>query len=275
MLKSMTGYGSRAASIVPFGKISVELRSTNHKFLEVVFHLPEGFLSLEEKIKKEIEDKLKRGRVVCAVTLIGTGAKKVFVNRDILRGYIGSLRQIKKEFGIRDNLSLETLVSLPGVLSLWEPDTAKAEIWPQLKRLVFAAVNDLMHMRQREGTALAGYLKTKTQALRRDLAAIRARFQKVSRQKAAKIENEEERTAFLKNSDITEEIERLSFHIRNFAQKLRQDRPIGKELDFIAQEMQREANTMGAKSCDIWISGRVVQLKSQVEKIREQTQNIE
>ena len=120
MIKSMTGFGSKEAHIEPFGKVSIELRCTNHKFLEIVFHLPEGFLSLEDRIKKEIEAKLKRGRVTCAINISGSKGSKVSINKGLLKNYILSLKSIKNEFGIKDELSINTLIHLPGILSLEE-----------------------------------------------------------------------------------------------------------------------------------------------------------
>ena len=119
------------------------------------------------------------------------------------------------------------------------------------------------------------FLKSRAEILKKDLDMVKARFKKAVKDKLARINNDEERIGFIKEADITEEIERLAFHIGNFKSKLSKYGPIGKELDFVAQEMQREANTMGAKSCDAAISSTVVQIKSQIEKIREQAQNIE
>lgn len=275
MIQSMTGFGGRAEKAAGFGKISVELRSANHKFLETVLHLPPGFLSLEGRIRKEIENKIRRGRVVCVVNLAGNEAGAVLVNQGLLKNYLRALKKIKTLYRLQDNPRLDTLINLPGVLSLAESGIPKEKIWPHLKKLLDQALRDLVKMRQKEGRALVGYLKTKTQALQRILLALNCRFRKVVKDKAAKIAIEEERSAFLKDSDITEEVERLEFHLRNFLQKLAQSSPVGKELDFIAQEMQREANTIGAKSCDKIISAWVIQLKSQIEKLREQIQNIE
>jgi len=130
-------------------------------------------------------------------------------------------------------------------------------------------------MRQKEGRATYVYLKNRLEALKADLGIINSRFKKIVPHKLAKIASDEERASFLKVADISEELERLAFHIKNFWHKLSQLGPLGKELDFIAQEMQREANTVGAKSFDKIVSAKVVQLKSQIEKIREQVQNIE
>lgn len=274
-MQSMTGFGSKEVRIWSFGKICIELRSSNHKFLETVFHLPEGFLSLEDKLKKEIEAKIKRGRVTCVITIMGGKAGGVFINKALLKSYILRLKNIKAQFKIKDEISINTLIHLPGVLSLEETRVPKLNIWPRLKLLVNACLDDLVKMRRKEGWALYGYLKNRAGALKANLGIIKSRFKKAIQEKLKKITTDEERASFLKDVDITEEIERLTFHIRNFKNKLSKAGPIGKELDFIAQEMQREANTMAAKSFDVFISSRVIQIKSQIEKIREQVQNIE
>ena len=275
MIKSMTGFGSKEAYLKPFGKVSIELRSANHKFLESVFHFPVGFLSLEDRIKKEIEAKVKRGRVVCAVNISGSKGSKIFINKDLLKNYILGLKHIKKEFGIADELNINTLVHLPGILSLEENQIPASSIWPRLKILLNGALDELVKMRAKEGRALNGFLKSKADNLDKGLKAVKAAFKKAAARKACELNCDEEKASFLKGADITEEIERLTFHVRNFKSKLSKNIPMGKELDFIAQEMQREANTMAAKSFDAGISAKVVQMKSQVEKIREQVQNIE
>ena len=275
MIKSMTGFGSKEAQVEPFGKVSIELRCTNHKFLEIVFHLPEGFLSLEDRIKKEIEAKLKRGRVTCAINISGSKGSKVSINKGLLKNYILSLKNIKKEFGIKDELSINTLIHLPGILSLEESNVSVSSIWPRLKVLLNGALDELVKMRVKEGKALVGFLKSKADNLDKGLKTVKASFKNAAAKKVNGLNSDEERASFLKDADITEEIERLTFHVRNFKSKLSKNIPVGKELDFIAQEMQREANTMAAKSFDASISARVVQMKSQVEKIREQVQNIE
>lgn len=275
MINSMTGFGAKECAAGAFGKICVELRTSNHKFLEIALHLPEGFLSLEERIKKEIEAKIKRGRVVCAINISGGEVASVTVNQKLLNNYIEATKRIQKQFAIKDGVKLDTLINLPGVVSLSESNLPKEKIWPFLKKLLNQALDILSSARRKEGEALVVHLKKEAQGLKDTLTGIRVRFKKIIKQKAAKITIDEERAAFLKNSDITEEMERLSYHIKNFVSKFSKGSPIGKELDFIAQEMQRETNTMGAKSCDTLISGEAVQLKSRIEKIREQAQNVE
>ena len=274
-MNSMTGFASKEIAIAPFGKISLEIRSTNHKFLEAVFHLPVGFLSLEDKIKKEIEAKVKRGRIVCVMNILGSPLNKIVLDKRLLENYIVTLKNIREEAHIKEEILLDTLIHLPGVLSLAEDRRSKSKIWPRLKTLVYKTLNDLLSMRRKEGEALYIYFKNSTQELEAGLGSIKTKFKKAVKDKIAQLKTPEERSSFLKDTDITEEIERLAFHIRHCKKTLSKAGAIGKELDFVAQEMQREANTMGAKSFDAAISSRVVQIKSQIEKIREQLQNIE
>lgn len=272
---SMTGFGSAEVELNALGRISVELRCTNHKFCETVFHLPEGLLSLEEKLKKEIESKIKRGRIFCAINIKGQPAQGIFVNRKLLKNYMSELNSIRKEFKINGSLTLDALIRLPGILSLKEDRPLGVHIWEQIKPVFLQALNNLFIARQKEGAALSKLLNSRSVLLKKDLLFIKRRFNVAVKIKLKKIINEDERVAFLKSADVSEETDRLFFHINNLTQKIAQGGSVGKELDFIAQEMQREANTLAAKSFDLIISGRAVEMKSQIEKIREQVQNIE
>ena len=274
MISSMTGFGSCEAEVDSIGRICVELRCTNHKFLESVFHLPDGLLSLEDKLKKEIEAKISRGRVFCAINIKGEETQGIFVNRKLLKNYLRELNAIKSEFKIRDGLTLDSLIRLPGILSLKENKPAGLHIWEHLLPLLGRALAELLKTRRKEGKALADLLKNRNELLKKDLILIKQRFAAAIKSRLKSI-GVEERSAFLKSADITEEMDRLNFHIKNFQHKIVKGGPVGKELDFITQEMQREANTLAAKSFDLDISGRAVQMKSQIEKIREQVQNIE
>lgn len=275
MLTSMTGFGGKTAEVKPFGKITVELRSTNHKFLETVLHMPEGFMSLEDRIKKEIESQVKRGRINCVINISGSQSPGVSINEKLLKNYLSSLRTIKKKYKVEGDVGLDALINLPGVLSLSESVIPKERIWPELKKLVDGALNNFISMRKKEGRALQVYLKKRTSILNTELTAVKTIYKEVSIKKAGQLKTAEEKSSFLKDSDISEEIERLGFHIKNFIHKISKPGSVGKELDFIAQEMQREANTIGAKSCDSFLSAKVVHIKSQIEKIREQVQNVE
>lgn len=275
IISSMTGFGSHEIEIDSIGRISVELRCTNHKFLETVFNLPEGLISLEDKLKKEIEGKIRRGRIYCAINIKDQVIQGIFVNRKLLKNYLLELNGIKKEFKINDGLSLDSLIRLPGILALKENKPTGSHIWDKLKPVFLHALIGLLQARQKEGAALASLLKNRTELLKRDVAFVKKRFTIAIKNRLAKIQTPEERLAFTKGADIAEEIDRLHFHIQNFQQRIACAGVIGKELDFITQEMQREANTLAAKSFDLVISGRAIQMKSQIEKIREQVQNIE
>ncbi len=275
MIQGMTGFGSKEKNIAGAGNISVEIRSTNHKFLEVVQHLPEGLVSLEDKIKKEVEPKIKRGRLTCVVCLGRKSNPEISINQKLLGEYVRTAGQIIKFYGLKDQVKVDTLINLPGVLSITEKKISAGELWPVLKKVLIAALDNLVLMRRKEGQSLFAHLKAQGERLSGSIDFIKDRFKKAIKEKLATIATDAEKAAFLKESDITEELQRLAFHARSFRQKLAVTGPIGKELDFICQEMQREANTTGAKSCDIQISSRVVQIKSEIEKLREQVQNVE
>jgi uncharacterized protein (TIGR00255 family) len=271
----MTGYGSFETIIPLLGKVSVELRSTNHKFLETVLHLPEGSLSMEERIKKAIESKVKRGRVTFSLNVSARREGNVFINKELLKKYIARINSIKNEFMIDDGLDMNTLIHLPGVLALEEEKVSPESVWPGLKTAVNAAIDNLVKTRIKEGKALQGYLRKQAEELRLELSTIILKLKRALKGKLKNLTTDEERASFVKDTDTTEEIDRLCFHIRNFKNKLVKGGTIGKELDFIAQEMQREANTMAAKTFDVSVSAQVLKMKSLIEKIREQAQNIE
>jgi len=275
MIQGMTGFGSKEKNIPGVGTVSVEIRSVNHKFLEVVQHLPEGIISLEDKIKKEIDVKIKRGRLTCVICLGKKSNPQIAVNQQLLEEYIRIVKQITKFYSLKNEVQIDTLINLPGVLSVTEKKISAGELWPSLRKVLNAALNDLSAMRKKEGLVLFGHLKEQSERLLASIDFIKNRFNKAIKEKAAAFSTDSERTAFLKEADITEELQRLAFHARSFRQKLSCVGPAGKELDFICQELQREANTTGAKSCDVLISSRVVQIKSEIEKLREQVQNVE
>jgi uncharacterized protein (TIGR00255 family) len=274
-MQSMTGYGHEIAALPHVGKVSIELRSTNHKFLEIVFHLPPGFLAVEDRIKKEMEAKFKRGRITCVVNISGAQNTEVSINKKVLKQYLSLSQNLRAEFGIEGKLSMDAALSMPGVLVQSENQSVRPDIWPKLKPVVCDAIQSLLATRIKEGKALNGFLVKRAALLDRELSSVHDRFKKASLERIQQLKNDDERTAFLKSTDITEELERLAYHIKNFRSTLAKTGTIGKELDFIAQEMQREVNTLAAKTFDTFISGRVIHMKSQIEKIREQVPNVE
>ncbi len=275
MIKSMTGFGSFEVETVRHGKVSVEIRSTNHKFLETSLHLPEGSLSLEEKIKKTIEKRVKRGRLNCVVNLADRRSGTAFINKPLLKKYIKKVNSIRKEFNLKEGLNINELIRLPGVLTFEEERISPEHLWPKLHAALSSAMDELVSARGKEGAALQKFLKELAAELKAAILNINKILKGAIRLKLREFSTDEERAIFLKGTDTQEEIDRLNFHIDNFRAKVTSGGAIGKELDFIAQEMQREANTLGAKTFDVRVSSQVLRMKSLIEKIREQVQNIE
>jgi len=275
MVQGMTGFGSAENVFPAVGMVRVEIRSTNHKFLETVLHVPEGLISVEDRIKKTIEGSLKRGRVTCVVAVSRPSSPQISVNVQVLGKYLAAIKKAGSRYKLSERPAIDTLINLPGVLTVTEQRISTQKLWPSLKKVLDSALAALAAMRRKEGRALGAYLKVQSDVLSRGVDFVQQRFKKAVREKVAKIPSDIERASFLKEADISEELQRLSFHARSFKARLGRPGPVGKELDFICQEMQREANTIGAKSCDVEISAKVVQIKSQIEKLREQVQNAE
>jgi uncharacterized protein (TIGR00255 family) len=204
MIKSMTGFAAKELKLRGSGKISVELRSTNHKFLDTVLHLPEGFLSLEDGIKKMIEARIKRGRVTCVVNIAGEKPAEILLNTQLLKKYIAQLSRARRRFGMKEEITLDTLIHLPGVLSLAQAPVSAKVSWPRLKILVNSAVQALDRARQKEGSALYRYLNSRARSLEADLRNVKARFKKVVADRLNIIKTDEEKASFLKNTDVTE-----------------------------------------------------------------------
>ena len=275
MIKSMTGYGHAQINHPALGRVSLEIRSLNHRFLEIVFNLPARFNYLEDKLRKEIEKKTRRGRLLVNLNIPKPNHEKVTINKDLLKEYLHSLHNLSKELALKDKVGLEMLLRLPGVLSLAETEEFSQRAWHSLRELLKTALSRLEVSRKKGGKALYQDLKTRIEGLVERLKTIKKRAHCVIAQKASQIENIEERMGFLKNVDIAEELTLLKFHLNNFKPKLNKSQAVGKELDFIAQEIQREINTLAAKSFDVRILGGAVEMKSQIEKVREQLQNVE
>lgn len=274
MIKSMTGFSRARGLISPWGRVSLEIRSTNHRFLDIVLHLPEGFLHLEQKLKDELAKRIRRGHIICKLEINPHKIKKPVLNKHLIEEYYLSLKQVSRRLNLSQDIDINTLASLPGIWSM-QSHVALYPGWSKIKPLVKKALDRLIQVRQQEGRAMFKDVGMRSQRLGKMLKIIKARFKKVIQQRLRLYNTEEEKNGFLRSSDISEEIVRLSFHLKNFIHRLNNKKSVGKELDFILQEMQREANTIGAKSIDVVISNKVIGMKSEIEKIREQVQNVE
>ncbi len=275
MIKSMTGFGNSQIIDNLLGKLSLEIRSLNHRFLEMAFNLPSGFSYLEDNLREEISKKIKRGRILVSLAIEKRSYEKIAINRGAIKNYHSLLNKIKKQLALKEGLKLDILLGLPGVVSLREIPLSQIRVKSKIKELLKAALKRLDTNRKMAGRVLGDDLKRRNKRLKQRLDAIRKRFRVIIGQRAARIENIEERASFIKTADITEELTLLKFYLDSFKAKLNKSYPVGKELDFLAQEMQREINTLTAKSFDVRIIKDAIEMRSQIEKIREQLQNVE
>ncbi|MFC1704191.1 YicC/YloC family endoribonuclease [Candidatus Omnitrophota bacterium] len=271
-MRSMTGFG-QASMQVAQGKINVEIRSLNHRFFDAVLHLPNGFNQFDDKIRKELQKRISRGRINLSISYIPSKSQKVVLNKALAQNYIKTLRQLNKKLRLKDDIGLSHLLALQGVLTLSE-NNSQVQLWPALKRVINAALVKLIRMRDAEGKSVERDIAKHLARLGQSLQLLAKESKNVIKRKSKNLPPDD-CSMFLKSTDINEEIARLGFHVKNFNTKQAKDHAQGKELDFITQEMQREVNTIGAKLPDSKISYFVVTMKSLVEKMREQLQNVE
>ena len=291
MLQSMTGY-SRVSRHTPRGMVTVEARSTNHRYLEISQRLPDGCGGLEGQVAQMVRSRLQRGRVDVTVTVQSrqAAAKRVACETALAEAYHATLLQLKARLGLKGQVTLDHLLALPRLIEVVEESDQRQTMWPAVRRVIEEAVTGLLAMRKREGQRLLKDLRLQAGGMRAALKAIRARLpQSVVQQKrrlqgriatlvggsASVAVQIQEALAAVKDLDVHEELVRLDSHLTQLQQLLTGGRPIGKTLDFLAQELMREANTLGAKANDAVIVKRVIEVKGAIERIREQAQNLE
>jgi uncharacterized protein (TIGR00255 family) len=272
MLSCMTGFAKTELKDKKYD-IYIEIKSLNHKFLDLTFNLPEEFSYLEPILRKEIEKKIKRGKVWVFLK-IRPKCLEELVDKDLVRRYFLILEELRKDLNLKENITLDTLLNLKGVLKegVLEKDKVIEE---KIKNAFMRTLETLLSSRRSSGKMVSKFLKKQAQKIKKKLFSLEKRSIKVSKEKAKLIENPEEKINFLKSSDVTEELNLLKFHLNNLEKKIEVDYPVGKELDFITQEMQREINTLASKSFDPEVSGLSIFIKTEIEKMREQIQNVE
>ena len=285
MVQSMTGY-SRVSRHTPRGTVTVEARSTNHRYLEISQRLPDGCGGLEGQVAQMIRSRLQRGRVDVTVTAQSrrAAAKRVACEAALAEAYHATLLQLKARLGLKGQVTLDHLLALPRLIEVVEESDQRQTMWPAVRRVIEQAVADLLVMRKREGQRLLKDLRLQGARMRAALKAIRERQQKRRLEEriatlvggsASVATRIQEALAAVKDLDVHEELVRLDSHLAQLQQLLTSGRPIGKTLDFLAQELMREANTLGAKANDAAIVKRVIEMKGAIERIREQAQNLE
>ncbi len=292
MIHGMTGFGKSKIAVAD-ATLRVEIKTFNHKFFELSHKLPDNLQIFEEPIKKIVKKKIRRGKCYLWIQYEQTADKSIdaVVDMKKLQRYHALLRGIKKRFAIKDEITLTQLLSFPEVIVYKPKPENKKRLWQCTSQALHKALAGVQKMRLHEGTALHRDLAQRARNIEKALHKIKGFLpQEINRFRLKlkeKINNgldknsqrnerlEAEVALFAKNCDISEEITRLHAHIDNFRDTLKTKKEAGKVLDFIAQEMQREINTVGAKSSDFKIAKEVIFTKGEIEKIREQVQNIE
>lgn len=287
----MTGFGRSKKGTDSFF-VSVEVKTVNHRFSEFYIRMPRQFNQIEDKIKKKLSSSIHRGRIEVYVTVEGEGMvqRKVLVDWDLLDHYVKSIEKIQQKYVLEHGLSLRDLLSNEDIIHIEETETGNED----LERIVLEAVEEAMlsvkQMRDTEGYALGKDVSSRLQrfqAIVIELKKMAPAVVSMYREKLSKRIHEfvggqvdearilTEVAIFADKADINEELTRLNSHIKQFEKILTLQEPIGRKLDFLLQEMNREVNTIGSKANDSEIAKEVVEMKSILEKMKEQVQNIE
>ncbi len=291
-MRSMTGYG-RGESERGGAKISVEINSVNRRQSDIVINLPRELSAFEPRVRQAVSDRVSRGRtnVVVAYDRGASATRSLALDSALARSYHESMRTLQDELRVTGEITIGMILQAPGVLRFTDDGLAPNEVWPALDEALGIALDELVRMRAREGKHLAKDLIHRLKVVRQSLKEVRKlhpavaekyRVTLLERLNKAGLEfapNDErllkEVALFADRSDVSEELTRLESHLAQFAHHLRKDEPVGRTLEFITQEISRELNTLGAKAGEAEISRHVVACKSEVEKIREQIQNLE
>ncbi len=292
MIRSMTGFG-RSHDILNGRDITVEIRAVNHRYYEFGCRIPRSLGFLEERLKTLLNGRINRGKVEVSVLVYNTENKdeKISINREIVRDYIDALRSVKDEFGLNDDLSLSNVMRIPDAFTVVKEEADEEQIWADVKQVAEQALEKFILMREAEGERMKADLLSRLATIENWVKIVEERspvivedYRKRLYDKMCEVLNganvDENRILleagiFSEKTAVDEETVRLHSHISQFRTMLDGSEAIGRKLDFLVQEMNRETNTIGSKVQDIEVTKIVVDQKSEIEKIREQIQNIE
>lgn len=291
MVISMTGFGRSKIEVDSFS-VNVEVKTVNHRFCEINIRMPKQLLIMEDKIKKKLNQYIRRGRVEVYVSLEGEGAvtRRLQVDWKLLDEYWQFLEQVRHKYNVEGEISLQDLVNRSELLHIEESEVENKELEDMVLKAVEEAVTLLKQMRLAEGEALKNDLLASLMKIESNLDELQVYSPQVVHSYKERLTKRmmefvnghidetrilTEAAIFADKVDINEELTRLRSHIRQFIQTLGENVPIGRKLDFLVQEMNREANTIGSKANDSNIAKKTVEIKSLLEKVKEQVQNIE
>ena len=284
-MRSMTGYG-RGSAQIDGRQMTVELKSVNHRFLDVAFRMPRSLSFLEEEARRVLGERLARGHVDVYISYqnLREDARTVLVDPAMLSAHKKALEEIARLSGARLDVTALELSQLADVVSVQEAEEDREAVTALLRAAMEPALRELLAMREREGAAMAADLARRGQTIARALEAIERRAPETVAEYHAKLRErvsalleapvDEERLA-AEVALMAEEIARLKSHIAQLGELLAAAEPVGRKLDFLVQEFNREANTISSKSQDIPITRAALEMKSEIEKLREQLQNVE
>lgn len=288
----MTGFG-RSEIETKYGRFIVEIRSVNHRFFDLTAKIPNHLQSLEPKIKEEVGKRIRRGKISLYLSYEKPSEiyEELTIDKKAASAYYKLLKRLKKDLNLSDEVRLDQITSFPNVITYEKREEAPEKLWPLMKKPLGRALDGLVAMKEAEGKRLSKDIAKRLRTIEEGLSKIKRRTTVIVDKYRVRLSNRVKEFAsglevdktrlitevaiFADRSDITEELTRMSSHLSAFRDTLSTNVEMGKILDFIIQELFREANTISSKAGDYEISQAVITIKGELEKIREQVQNIE
>ena len=292
MIKSMTGYG-RGQATVEGMDITVEIKSVNHRYYEYTSRLPRTYGFLDDKLKSYLQGSISRGKVdvYVSIDIVDAPGSEVAVNYALAEGYLRGLRALAERYGLRDDITVANLARYPDILTVRKAAEDEEKIWEAVRRVADMALERFLQMREREGARMREDVLNRRRTILEAVAVVEERSPQTVKEHMDKVEArmrelldtatvDEQRllteaALFAEKIAVAEETVRLRSHLDQLEQMLDGNEAIGRKLDFLVQEINREANTIGSKAQDVTLARVVVDIKAEIEKIREQIQNIE
>lgn len=292
MLKSMTGFG-RAQKEIDGYVITVEIKSVNHRYFEFSSRVPRQYGFLDEKLKSYINGKVSRGKIECYVTIeaLNTDTADVVVNHTLATAYVNALKEIAETYELKDDFGASTISRFPEVLVVKKSDEDEEKLWGYVQEVCSEAIDKFVAMREVEGSKMKDDIYSRGQFILDCVSYIEERSPQTVKEYNDKLVERvhellgdvsldesrilQEVAIYADKVAVAEETVRLRSHIEQLNAFISSDEPVGRKMDFLVQEINREANTIGSKANDVDIARKVVDIKAEVEKIREQIQNIE
>ncbi len=293
LIKSMTGFG-RAQKLFEHKEITVEIRSVNHRYFEFSARVPRAYSYLEERLKSHLKATISRGKVEVGVLIAaveGESSSVVCINHGLARAYLDALKSLSEELQVRNDVTVSQLARFSDIFTVARAEEDEEEIWAMVRETTDEAVQRFLSMRTLEGEKMEQDLLNRLNNIENWVGQVEEQSPKTLENYRARLKAKmdeilgdntvdeqrilAEAAIFADKIAVDEETVRLRSHIRQFCEILKADEPVGRKLDFLVQEFNREANTIGSKAQDVAVAKIVVDIKSEIEKIREQIQNIE